>query len=343
MIIYFPDVKVTNNPVPLANYQSRYEGTGLLNLRITARLFDYLEEIGVPTFYKRSLEDRITPAAVVMPVQGIPVADLDNIHGDDKCLWFDVGLYDENRNQYSAPRLQYYYWERDWNTQTLQRRYVNENYLLEYMDQLLDLRIMKFYANKIGLSLRDYFDKNNFRLKNICFKFGLSNAGHYVLASFLTLREMRVEEKMTGKIFDESQFEQPCSRTCREVLDDYNLLYERLVHHVPFPGHYKDGGLIGLLGSSECEAMKQDLQKRGIPVSECNSKTTYQLLQMPKIFIYCNYQEEQDDVLDQIPDNIPIVFLFDGIPIHIPQCCHPKLVADNPESASCTATMMLNY
>ncbi|MCM8770324.1 MAG: phosphoribosylaminoimidazolesuccinocarboxamide synthase [Candidatus Omnitrophica bacterium] len=178
-----------------ATKRGTIQGKGICNNRISAQLFQLLEEKGISTHFIKSLSER---EMLVKKVEIIPVeVTIRNIvaGGMSKLLDLEEGII------LDAPVLEYHY-----KNDKLHDPLVNEYHILALkiasLEELDAIKKISFMINQI---LKDFFAKKNLELVDFKLEFGRYK-NKLVLADEISPDTCRLWDKETKQKLDKDRF-----------------------------------------------------------------------------------------------------------------------------------------
>lgn len=194
-----------------ATKRGTIKGKGIVNNKISAKLFTLLEEKGIPTHFIKLLSNR---DMVVKKVEIIPVeATIRNIvaGGMAKLLGLEEGIILER------PILEYHY-KKD----ALHDPLINDYHIMALKlasgQELERIKDLSFRINDI---LKEFFEHRNIDLVDFKLEFGRYK-GEIILADEISPDTCRFWEKGTGRKMDKDRFRRDLGNiegTYQEVLN----------------------------------------------------------------------------------------------------------------------------
>lgn len=191
VIHYFKDDATAFN----AQKKGTVENKGIMNNRISSKIFEFLSSEGIPTHYVKTLNDRelLTKKATIVLVEVI----IRNRAAGSLCRL--LGL--EEGKQLSQPVLEFCYKRDD-----LGDPLINEDHI-RILNLATDAEIAKIkeYTLKINGLMTQFFAKLNLELIDFKLEFGRYK-GEIILADEISPDTCRLWEVGTGKKLDKDRF-----------------------------------------------------------------------------------------------------------------------------------------
>ena len=180
-------------------FNAKKKGTisdkGVMNNKISARIFEWLESEGVPTHYKKRLSDRemLIKRARMFPLEVI----IRNIAAGTLCRLLDL----EEGRRLAVPTFEFCY-----KNDHLNDPIVNESHI-RALDIASDEEIatIKTYAFRVNDLLKDFFKRLNIDLVDFKLEFG-KIGDKIILADEISPDTCRLWETGTGRRLDKDRF-----------------------------------------------------------------------------------------------------------------------------------------
>ena len=186
---------------------------GVLNNKISSRIFDLLEKEGIKTHFIERTSDR---DMLVKKVEIIPVeVVIRNVAAGSlsKRMGIDEGI------TLKEPILEFYY-----KSDELGDPMINEYHIKVFdLANEKEMDIIKVMALKVNKFLVDFFDKNGIRLIDFKLEFGRYN-GDVLLADEITPDGCRLWDKKSGEKMDKDRFRQDLGK----IEEAYQEVYKRV-------------------------------------------------------------------------------------------------------------------
>lgn len=210
LIQYFKDDATAFN----AQKKGTIKEKGVLNNKISSRIFELLEKEGVKTHFIERVSDR---DMLVKKVEIIPVeVVIRNVTAGSlsKRMGIDEGI------TLKEPILEFYY-----KSDELGDPMINEYHIKVFnLANEREMDIIKAMALKVNKFLVDFFDKNGIRLIDFKLEFGRYN-GDVLLADEITPDGCRLWDKKSGEKMDKDRFR----RDLGKIEEAYQEVYRRIV------------------------------------------------------------------------------------------------------------------
>lgn len=210
LIQYFKDDATAFN----AQKKGTIKEKGVLNNKISSRIFDLLEKEGIKTHFIERISDR---DMLVKKVEIIPVEIvIRNVTAGSlsKRMGIDEGI------TLKEPILEFYY-----KSDELGDPMINEYHIKVFnLANEREMNIIKVMALKVNKFLVDFFDKNGIRLIDFKLEFGRYN-GDVLLADEITPDGCRLWDKKSGEKMDKDRFR----RDLGKIEEAYQEVYKRVV------------------------------------------------------------------------------------------------------------------
>ncbi len=191
LIQYFKDDATAFNAAKKGTINQK----GIMNNKISSKIFEYLESKGIPTHYEKMLNER---EMLVKRVQIIPIEVIvRNIAAGSLCklLGLEEGL------KLACPTLEYCYKEDKLNDPMINEYHIRALKLAK--DE--DIETIKKYAFKINDLMKEFFKSLSIDLIDFKLEFGKFK-GKVILADEISPDTCRLWEVGTGKKLDKDRF-----------------------------------------------------------------------------------------------------------------------------------------
>lgn len=212
LIQYFKDDATAFNAQKKGTIQEK----GIMNNKISTRLFEYLEKQGIPTHFVKQLSDRemLVKRVKIFPLEVI----VRNIAAGSLCRY--LGL--EEGRKLLSPTLEFCY-----KADQLNDPLINEYHIvaLELADAK-ELKTITDYTFKINDLLKAFFKKLNIDLVDFKLEFGTFK-NKIILADEISPDTCRLWEIGTGKKLDKDRF--------RRDLGNIEQAYQEVLSRVAPP------------------------------------------------------------------------------------------------------------
>ena len=179
--------------------KSSEDGKGALNNEISAALFEYLEEKGIPTHYVKMLDvnhmlhKRADVILIEVIVRNIATGSLSRNLGieDGKVLPFTLVEFDYKNDELGDPKL-------------------NDQHclILELVKSPDELDYIRYMARKINKFLIEFYDELGLRLVDFKLEFGRDKNDNIILIDELSPDNFRLWDKKTNEKMDKDRFRQ---------------------------------------------------------------------------------------------------------------------------------------
>ncbi len=192
------------------------EGKGALNNQISAILFEYLEEKGIPTHFVKMLDERhmLHKAAEVIKIEvivrNIATGSLSRNLGieDGKVLPFTLVEFDYKNDELGDPKI-------------------NDQHclILELVKEQAELDYIRYMARKINRFLSEFYDTAGLILVDFKLEFGKDKNDNIILIDELSPDNFRLWDKETKQKMDKDRFRQGLGgvvEAYKEVLNRIN-------------------------------------------------------------------------------------------------------------------------
>ena len=209
LIQYFKDDATAFN----AQKKGTIKEKGVLNNKISSRIFDLLEKEGIKTHFIERTSDRdmlvkkveIIPVEIV--IRNVTAGSLSKRRGIDEGITL------------KEPILEFYY-----KSDELGDPMINEYHIKVFdLANEKEMDIIKVMALKVNKFLVDFFDKNGIRLIDFKLEFGRYN-GDVLLADEITPDGCRLWDKKSGEKMDKDRFRQDLGK----IEEAYQEVYKRV-------------------------------------------------------------------------------------------------------------------
>ncbi len=191
IIQYFKDDATAFN----AAKKGTIDQKGIMNNKISAKIFEYLQSAGIPTHYERLLNDRemLVKKVEIFPLEII----IRNRAAGSLCKL--LGL--EEGMVLACPVLEFCYKKDELNDPM-----INEYHILAlHLAQEKDVEIIKKYAFSINTLLTKFFKSLNIELIDFKLEFGRYK-DKIILADEISPDTCRLWDMTTGKKLDKDRF-----------------------------------------------------------------------------------------------------------------------------------------
>lgn len=190
-------------------------GKGALNCKISNQLFKLLEDEGIPTHTVGTIDDnnilvkKVDVILIEVVVRNVATGSLSKRLGipDGTVLPFTL--------------VEFYYKKDE-----LHDPIINDEHclLLELVDDVKELDVLRDYGRKINTILRAFFDKINLNLVDFKVEFGKDKDGNIILADEISPDSCRFWDKDTGEKMDKDRF--------RQDLGSVKVAYEEVLRRI---------------------------------------------------------------------------------------------------------------
>jgi len=191
IIQYFKDDATAFN----AAKKGTIEGKGIMNNKISTKIFEFLESEGIPTHFVRNLSDR------EMLVKRVEIVPIEVIMRNKAAGSFSRLVGIEEGTEIASSILEYSYKRDDLNDPLINEYHV---YALK-LSTKEEIGQINEYALKINDVMGRFFDKLNLELIDFKIEFGRYK-GKIILADEISPDTCRLWEKGTGKKLDKDRF-----------------------------------------------------------------------------------------------------------------------------------------
>lgn len=189
-------------------------GKGVVNNKISCKIFEMLEQKGIPTHLIKMIDDRnmlITKVEIVkleVIIRNIAAGSFSKRYGVEEGTLFD------------APTFEFSYKE-----DALGDPLINDYHALAMkLATKEELDTIREYAFKINEILKEYFDKRNVILVDFKLEFGRTAEGKIVLADEISPDTCRFWDKDTKEKLDKDRFR----RNLGNIEEAYEEMLKRL-------------------------------------------------------------------------------------------------------------------
>jgi phosphoribosylaminoimidazole-succinocarboxamide synthase len=191
------------------------KGIGSLNNQISAELFSYLNEKGVPTHYIEMIDEthmlhkRADVILIEVIVRNIATGSLSRNLGieDGKILPFPLVEFDYKNDELGDPKL-------------------NDQHciILELVREEAELDYIRYMARKINRFLEEFYAELGLRLVDFKLEFGRDVNDNIILIDELSPDNFRLWDAETGEKMDKDRFRQGLGG----LLDAYREVLRRI-------------------------------------------------------------------------------------------------------------------
>ena len=212
-----PDILIVDYKDDATAFNGQKKGTiqgkGVINNRMTNRVFQLLEKEGVPTHFVEELSDRETA------VKKVEIVPLEVIIRNVAAGSFSKRLGVPEGTKFKAPTIEFSYRNDD----------LGDPLINDYFAIALDLATREEidtitkYAFKVNEVLKDYFMKANIELIDFKIEFGRYH-GQIILADETSPDTCRLWDATTHEKLDKDRFR----RDLGNVEEAYNEVFHRL-------------------------------------------------------------------------------------------------------------------
>lgn len=204
------------NSATAFNGQKKAElsGKGALNNQISAILFAYLSEKGIPNhFVKRiSSTEQLVQRVSILPIEVV----VRNIAAGS--LSKRLGL--EEGEQLNQPIIEFYYKD-----DALGDPLINEDHIrLLNLAEEAQMKQIREIAHTVNQQLKELFSSLHIDLVDFKLEFGVNSAGELLIADEISPDTCRLWEQRTGKKLDKDRFR----RDLGQVIEAYEEILNRL-------------------------------------------------------------------------------------------------------------------
>jgi phosphoribosylaminoimidazole-succinocarboxamide synthase len=191
------------------------EGKGALNNKISAQLFEYLENKGISTHFVKMIDDnhmlhkKAEVIKIEVIVRNIATGSLSRNLGiqDGKVLPFTLVEFDYKNDELGDPKL-------------------NDQHcmILGLVKDESELEYIRYIARKINILLKDFYAKLNLTLVDFKLEFGRDVNDNIILIDELSPDNFRLWDKDTGEKMDKDRF--------RQGLGGLKVAYEEVLNRI---------------------------------------------------------------------------------------------------------------
>ena len=179
--------------------KSEEEGKGALNNKISAALFEYLENKGVQTHYVKMLDEqnmlhkRAEVIKIEVIVRNIATGSLSRTLGikDGTLLPFTLVEFDYKNDELGDPKL-------------------NDQHclILGLVKEEAELEYLRYMARKINRFLSEFYNELNLKLVDFKLEFGRDKNDNIILIDELSPDNFRLWDAETNEKMDKDRFRQ---------------------------------------------------------------------------------------------------------------------------------------
>lgn len=191
------------------------EGKGALNNKISAQLFEYLENKGISTHFVKMIDDnhmlhkKAEVIKIEVIVRNIATGSLSKNLGikDGEVLPFTLVEFDYKNDELGDPKL-------------------NDQHclILNLVKDESELEYIRYIARKINVLLKDFYAKLNLTLVDFKLEFGRDVNGNIILIDELSPDNFRLWDSSTGEKMDKDRF--------RQGLGGLKVAYEEVLNRI---------------------------------------------------------------------------------------------------------------
>ena len=191
------------------------EGKGALNNKISAQLFEYLENKGISTHFVKMIDDnhmlhkKAEVIKIEVIVRNIATGSLSRNLGiqDGKVLPFTLVEFDYKNDELGDPKL-------------------NDQHcmILGLLKDESELEYIRYIARKINILLKDFYAKLNLTLVDFKLEFGRDVNDNIILIDELSPDNFRLCDKDTCEKMDKDRF--------RQGLGGLKVAYEEVLNRI---------------------------------------------------------------------------------------------------------------
>ncbi|MDD5406090.1 MAG: phosphoribosylaminoimidazolesuccinocarboxamide synthase [Sulfurovaceae bacterium] len=191
------------------------EGKGALNNKISAQLFDYLNNKGISTHFIKMLDDnhmlhkKAEVIKIEVIVRNIATGSLSRNLGitDGTILPFTLVEFDYKNDALGDPKL-------------------NDQHclILNLVRDTSELEYIRYIARKINVLLKEFYAKLNLTLVDFKLEFGRDANDNIVLIDELSPDNFRLWDSSTGEKMDKDRF--------RQGLGGLKVAYEEVLNRI---------------------------------------------------------------------------------------------------------------
>ncbi|MDD5359822.1 MAG: phosphoribosylaminoimidazolesuccinocarboxamide synthase [Sulfurovaceae bacterium] len=191
------------------------EGKGALNNKISAQLFEYLENKGISTHFVKMIDDnhmlhkKAEVIKIEVIVRNIATGSLSRNLGikDGEVLPFTLVEFDYKNDELGDPKL-------------------NDQHclILKLIRDESELEYIRYIARKINVLLKDFYAKLNLTLVDFKLEFGRDINNNIILIDELSPDNFRLWDSTTGEKMDKDRF--------RQGLGGLKVAYEEVLKRI---------------------------------------------------------------------------------------------------------------
>ena len=191
VIQYFKDDATAFNAAKRGTIKQK----GIVNNKISSKIFEYLESHGIPTHFVKNLSDRemLIKKVEIVPVEVI----LRNLAAGSLCRILNL----TEGMKLACPVLEFCYKKNKLNNPLINEYHIRALNIAS--DQ--DMETIKQFTFKINELMREFFGAINLDLIDFKLEFG-KHKGKIILADEISPDTCRLWEKGTGKKMDKDRF-----------------------------------------------------------------------------------------------------------------------------------------
>lgn len=211
LIAYFKDDLTAFN----GEKKSAEAGKGALNCKISAQIFQLLEENGIPTHFVKQLDDN---RMVVKNVDIIPIeVVVRNVAAGSLCRRF--GLEEGVKLPFSV--VEFYYKD-----DALGDPLMNDEHalMLELVESESELEELKRLGREVNVLLHSFFASKGLNLVDFKLEFGIDEKGKILLADEISPDSCRFWDMQTNEKLDKDRF--------RQNLGNLKLAYKEVLRRM---------------------------------------------------------------------------------------------------------------
>ncbi|WP_017472820.1 phosphoribosylaminoimidazolesuccinocarboxamide synthase [Amphibacillus jilinensis] len=194
--------------------KASFNGKGRYNNLISAYLFTYLADHGVPSHFKQTLSDteQLVQQTTIIPLE-VVVRNLAT-----GSIVKRLGI--EEKTVFDPPLIEFYFKE-----DALDDPIINDQHALLLTDATVEeLDQIKSYALKVNHVLQSFFDTIEVKLVDFKLEFGRDRLGEIVLADEISPDTCRLWDKTTEAKLDKDVFRQGTG----DLITVYDTILKRL-------------------------------------------------------------------------------------------------------------------
>lgn len=190
-------------------------GKGALNNKISAQLFEYLENKGISTHFVKMIDDnhmlhkKAEVIKIEVIVRNIATGSLSKNLGikDGTILPFTLVEFDYKNDELGDPKL-------------------NDQHclILNLVKEEAELEYIRYIARKINVLLKDFYAKLNLTLVDFKLEFGRDVNNNIILIDELSPDNFRLWDSTTGEKMDKDRF--------RQGLGGLKVAYEEVLNRI---------------------------------------------------------------------------------------------------------------